>query len=334
MSVTYLSRLQEALHHAFEQDSSVFLLGEDLLDPYGGAFKVSQGLSTRYPTRVLSTPISESAIVGVGTGMALRGLKPVVEIMFGDFLFLCADQLVNHAAKFSAMYGGAVNVPMVIRTPMGGGRGYGPTHSQLLEKFFLGVPGLNVVAPSHLHDPGEILLYSIFHAQNPILFIEHKLLYPLPLFIGDDVLSVQIEQEKEGFPTAILKNFKEGVPDATLLTYGGISRFLVPLLSKLYQEEIRIVAVLPSLLKPVPIDTLVSLGMQSGLVLVVEEGTAGFNWGSEVSALVYERLWGRLKKPIARLASKESVIPAGKALEEDVLVNEEKIESALLELLS
>ena len=139
---TVLDALNAALHRACAADERVIILGEDVLDPYGGAFKVTRGLSTTYPERVLTTPISEAGIVGVAAGMALRGLRPVVEIMFGDFITLAADQLINHAAKFRWMYNDQVRVPMVIRTPMGGRRGYGPTHSQTLEKLFLGVPGL------------------------------------------------------------------------------------------------------------------------------------------------------------------------------------------------
>src|SRR5690606_25722624 len=139
-----------ALHAAFAADENVLMLGEDLLDPYGGAFKVARGLSSAYPARVLTTPISEAAIVGLAAGMALRGLRPVVEIMFGDFITLAADQLVNHISKFRWMYNDRVNLPLVVRTPMGGRRGYGPTHSQSLEKLFLGVSGLRILAPSAL----------------------------------------------------------------------------------------------------------------------------------------------------------------------------------------
>ncbi|MEW6094710.1 MAG: alpha-ketoacid dehydrogenase subunit beta, partial [Chloroflexota bacterium] len=145
MAKTVLDSLNSALHHATDTDPRVYILGEDILDPYGGAFKVTRGLSTKFPDRVLTTPISEAGIVGVSSGMALRGLRPVAEIMFGDFVTLAADQLVNHASKFRWMYNDNVRVPMVVRAPMGGRRGYGPTHSQSLEKLFLGVPGLKVV---------------------------------------------------------------------------------------------------------------------------------------------------------------------------------------------
>ncbi|MFQ5616792.1 MAG: alpha-ketoacid dehydrogenase subunit beta, partial [Anaerolineales bacterium] len=157
---TVLQSLNAALHHAFAADERVHLIGEDVLDPYGGAFKVTRGLSTAYPARVHASPISEAGAAGVATGMALRGLLPVVEIMFGDFTTLIADQIINHLAKFRYMYNEQVRVPIVIRTPMGGRRGYGATHSQTLEKMFLGLPGLRVLAPCALGSPGELLAHA------------------------------------------------------------------------------------------------------------------------------------------------------------------------------
>ena len=136
-----LESINQGLHGMMAADARVIVLGEDILDPYGGAFKVTKGLSSAYPDRVLTTPISEAAIVGLASGLALRGLRPVAEIMFGDFLFLAGDQLTNHAAKFQWMFNDQVRVPMVVRAPMGARRGYGPTHSQSIEKHVMGVPG-------------------------------------------------------------------------------------------------------------------------------------------------------------------------------------------------
>ena len=173
---TVLDSLNSALHQAFSDNKTVFLLGEDVLDPYGGAFKVTRGLSTQFPHRVLTTPISEAGFVGVATGMALRGLRPVVEIMFGDFISLIADQIINHLTKFRWMYNDQVSVPLVIRSPMGGRRGYGPTHSQTLEKLFLGIPCLKVIAPAALSapdgskGPGE-LLYQAIITDDEIVYV-------------------------------------------------------------------------------------------------------------------------------------------------------------------
>src|SRR3989338_1040020 len=129
----YVESINLALHNLFSEDPRVMLIGEDLHDPYGGAFKVSRGLSTNFPDRVISTPISEAGLVGMGIGLGLRGFLPIVEIMFGDFVTLACDQIINSAVKFGSMYNGKVALPLVIRTPMGGRRGYGPTHSQTLE---------------------------------------------------------------------------------------------------------------------------------------------------------------------------------------------------------
>ena len=148
MTATVLQSLNSALHGMMASDPRVIIMGEDVLDPYGGAFKVTRGLSQSWPERVLTTPISEAGFTGVAAGMAMRGLRPIVEIMFGDFLLLAGDQILNHITKFRWMYNEQVSVPITIRTPMGGGRGYGPTHSQSTEKHFLGMPGLHVVAPS------------------------------------------------------------------------------------------------------------------------------------------------------------------------------------------
>src|SRR3990167_105753 len=153
----YIESINQSLLELLQNDSRVYLLGEDILDPYGGAFKATKGLSTAFPDRVLTTPISEAGIVGMAIGMSMRGLRPIVEIMFGDFLTLAADQIINSACKFPWMYNGQVEVPIVIRAPMGGYRGYGPTHSQTLETLFLNVPGLTIVAPSILHDVGRLL---------------------------------------------------------------------------------------------------------------------------------------------------------------------------------
>ena len=162
MSRTVLDSLNAGLLRALGEDTRVLLIGEDILDPYGGAFKVTKGCSTQYPQQVITTPISEAGLAGVAAGLALRGFRPVLEAMFGDFTALMADQLINHISKFRWMYNDTVEVPLVIRTPMGGRRGYGPTHSQTLEKLYLGIPGLTVVAPNHFvlpnsPEPGELL---------------------------------------------------------------------------------------------------------------------------------------------------------------------------------
>src|SRR5918995_6225884 len=150
-------QLNKALHQVLADDPRVVLLGEDIADPYGGAFKVTRGLTTAFPERVLTTPVSEAAMVGVAAGLAMSGYRPIVEIMFGDFVTLAFDQIVNHITKYPAMYAGKVTCPVIVRVPSGGHRGYGPTHSQSLEKHFMGVPHLTVAAASPFHDPWRVL---------------------------------------------------------------------------------------------------------------------------------------------------------------------------------
>ena len=148
----YVESLNNSLHKLMDQNDKIIVLGEDIIDPYGGAFKVTKGLSTKFPDRVIATPISEASITGFSTGLAIAGFNPILEIMFGDFITLCTDQIINGSSKFHWMYGSKFDVPLVIRTPMGGRRGYGPTHSQTLESIFLGVPGIEIISPSKFHN--------------------------------------------------------------------------------------------------------------------------------------------------------------------------------------
>ena len=159
-----------------QRDERIILIGEDIEGPYGGAFKVTKNLSLEFPGRVRNTPIGEAAIVGMGNGLALNGYLPVCEIMFGDFLTLAADQLLNHSSKFRYMYNGQVKVPLIVRTPMGGKRGYGPTHSQSIEKHFMGLPGTTMLALHHRYDPG-LIYYELFASiERHTIHIENNLM--------------------------------------------------------------------------------------------------------------------------------------------------------------
>jgi pyruvate/2-oxoglutarate/acetoin dehydrogenase E1 component len=323
----------DALRAALEDDPRVVLLGEDLVDPYGGAFKVTRGLSTDFPQRVRSTPISEGAIAGVSAGLALAGYRPIAEIMFGDFLTLCFDQIVNHIAKYEAMYDGQVTCPVIIRTPSGGGRGYGPTHSQSLEKHFLGVPGLEVVAASLVHDP-ERILRALLRRDAPVLHIEHKLLYPLHLMlpvdgrIGPDHAEEHVSAD--GLPTVSLRPVPRADCGFTVLAYGYAAELARRVLDRMaIEEEIFGELVVPSRISPLdwePIDASVAA---TGKLLVVEEGTEGWSWSGEIAARVSSRFFGELRAPVACAASDAGVIPSSKSLEADTLMGEERIAAAI-----
>jgi pyruvate/2-oxoglutarate/acetoin dehydrogenase E1 component len=333
MTLTYLQSLQQGLKSLFANDPRIMLLGEDVLDPYGGAFKVTAGLSTLYPDRVLTTPISEAAITGVGTGLALRGYVPIVEIMFGDFLTLCADQLVNHAAKFPLMFPG-VDCPLIVRTPMGGGRGYGPTHSQSIEKMFLGIPGLKIVAPSHFHVPGATLQRVVANEKGPVIFIENKLLYGEKLQENTQDLRLERVRDEHGYDVTVVRNYQKGEPDVCLIAYGGAARQFPDLLRELASEEIRVVAVLPECVDPVPWKTLSRYVSESNKLVIVEEGHDDFTWAAGTASLIYEQLWGKLRAPIRIVASDRSIIPTSSIQEAEMLISKQKIETAILEVIS
>ncbi len=330
---TVLERLNHALHHTMESDERVYVIGEDLLDPYGGAFKVTRGLSTRFPQRILTTPISEAAIVGVSNGMALRGLRPVAEIMFGDFVTLAADQLINHAAKFRWMYNDQVHVPLVVRAPMGGRRGYGPTHSQSLEKLFLGVPGLRVVAPNSLGDPADLLEHAILRDDDPVLFVEHKLLYTRPLLEPGkgELVDWEIGTSGEQYPTFTLRISSIELSHLTIATYGYNFELALAAANELmYEHEIFAEIVLFSQLSPFELAALFDSLRRTKRLLTIEEGTLTLGWGAEVAARAATLELPNLK--IRRAAALDLPIGNSKSIEDKILPAQENIIQLALEL--
>lgn len=330
--------LNQALHSLFETDPRVYLLGEDLLDPYGGAFKISAGLSSRWPERVLTTPISEAAIVGMANGMALRGLRPIVEIMFGDFITLAADQIINYAAKFREMYNDQVRCPIVIRTPMGGRRGYGPTHSQSMERLFLSASGLQIVAPSHVHAIGQALVEVTLASQDPTLFVENKLLYGelhTPPENGRVGLFACRPLGSGPLNTLHLSLTDFEYCDVTLLCYGGMTLLVMQAAEELLmQHEISCEILIPCQIKPIGLEGLADSLGRSGRLLVAEEGPLTGGWGAEVTARAQEQYWQLLRGPVRRVAAKDGIIPSARPLEERVLPGKAEIVEAALQMVS
>jgi 2-oxoisovalerate dehydrogenase E1 component len=326
--VTQLESINQALSAWMAEDPRVILLGEDIRSPYGGAFKVTRGLSDAFPDRVLNTPISEAAIVGIGNGLALGGRRPVVEIMFGDFLALCFDQLLNHAAKFRRMYHERIVNPLIVRTPMGGGRGYGPTHSQNLEKHFVGVPGLNVVV---LHGRTAIsrLYQTLRDASDPTLIIENKLLYreradaPLP--------SGYSRRDSEGRqPTTILRPPRE--PDLSLVAFGRMSVLAEKAAVLLADEEIWLELIFPLEVCPFDSSPVLQSVARTGRLVVVEEGSMGFDLGAEVIASVCTQWREKGSLRCRRIAADAVPIPSSAELEQRVLPAVESIVRTCLEV--
>lgn len=310
----YVESIRQSLIDLFDEDERVYLLGEDILDPYGGAFGATKGLSSKFPDRVLTTPVSEAGIVGVATGMAMRGLRPVVEIMFGDFVTLIADQLINSASKFSWIYNEQVTVPLVIRTPMGGYRGYGPTHSQTLESIFLTIPGIEIVAPSHYHNPGAILRDCVLNSNWPVLFVENKSLYPLGLEVPrltdeGGVSYIQLVDEQ---------------PATTIIAYGGMVDLAVRAARELLlRREIIVDVVAPSVIKPMPNTICVTK-----TALILEETPSYFGWGA-LAGYQLERQGIKT----TRLTSNTMPIPASRQLEEKMLPQIKDVVRSIEEML-
>ncbi len=330
MKTTVLDSLNAGLLSALDRDETVHLLGEDILDPYGGAFKVTRGCSTAHPRRVWAAPISEAGLAGVAAGMALRGLRPVLEIMFGDFTTLLADQLINHISKFRWMYNNTVRLPLVIRTPMGGRRGYGPTHSQTLEKLYLGVPGLRVIAPTNFvedipsQSPGQLLANCILDTEDPILFIENKLQYLLPLYGANGQPQLEIRRYEDDLkdgvstPAYVVRVKGAPPPTVTMVAYGYMADMAHQAMIKLaYEEEIVAELVVMTRLAPFDPGALLESVRRTSKLVTIEEGGLTLGWGTELIARLVELLPGRLAA--ARVAARDLPVPAALSLEQAVL---------------
>jgi len=326
--------LNRALHELFETRDDVVLVGEDILDPYGGAFKVSQGLSTRWPDRVMTTPISEASLVGLTAGMAMRGLRPVLTIMFGDFIALGYDQIVNGISKFREMYDDQVTVPLVIRLPMGGGRGYGPTHSQSLEKALIGVPNVTVVAISEYHDVAALLIAAVEDIE-PVFFVENKLMYgravqrPEGGYIGE----LRCQTSASRYPAIALSGSEFSEDSVTIATYGGMTSLAVETATSLILEhEIFCEVVSLSQLQPLNLDPIIESVRRTGALVTLEEGTLTGGLGAELTAAVQAVAWDDLRRPICRVGAADGIIPAAPALEAAMLPAATDLVDAVLSL--
>lgn len=333
----YLENLNSGLHEVFSKNEKTYLLGEDLLDPYGGAFKVSKGLSSKYPDRVKTTPISEAGFVGLACGMALRGLNPIVEIMFGDFVMLASDQIINHITKYGLMYGEHLDVPIVIRAPMGGGRGYGPTHSQNLEKHFLGIPNLQVVYPSELTSPGRTLQQSI-DFRNPVLFIEGKTLYPKKVITQQDFEESPDYTRSDFSHSTIgsivnLSNGRGDIEDITVISYGSMYSEIKSAMDQALMEEEILTDYfhLENLSHPDIIQLKDSI-QKTGKVLIIDEGIEDFGIGSMLGSKLQFDFFKYLKAPVHIFGAKNTIIPSSKDLEKQVIVTSSDIYQSMINL--
>lgn len=303
--LTYREAIREALRQEMERDERVFIIGEDV-GVYGGAFGVTLGLVDEFGAeRVIDTPISELGIAGAITGAALTGMRPVGEIMFVDFTTLSMEQLVNQAAKIRFMFGGKATVPFVLRTPAGSGTGAAAQHSQSLENWFVHVPGLKVVMPSTPYDAKGLLLSSI-RDDNPVIFIEHKLLYRT---------SGPVPEESYTIPLSTAEVKRTG-RDLTIIATSVMVPRSLDAAERLTQDGIDVEVVDPRTLKPLDEDTVVQSVVRTGRVLIVHEACRTGGYGGELAAVVAgSEAFDYLDAPIVRLAGRDIPIPYNRTLE-------------------
>ncbi len=319
--MTYAQALNRALVEEMERDERVVVLGEDIAT-HGGVFAVTRGLVDRFSERrVRDTPISEQAIVGAALGAALTGMRPVAELQYLDFATVAMDQIVQQVAKIRYMTAGQVKVPLVIRSQGGGGKGNAAQHSQSLEAWFVHVPGLYVVQPSTPADARGLLVTAI-REDNPVMFLEHKLLYgtrgPVPVA-----------------PTAIplgVADVKRPGSDVTVVATSRMVLFSLEAAEELAKEGIDVEVIDPRSLVPLDMDTIVASVKRTGRALVVHEAVRRGGVGAEIAAGITERAFDYLDVPVGRIGALACPIPYARNLEDAVLPQVADIVSAVREL--
>jgi len=304
--ITYLEAVREAMTQEMERDSRVFLIGEDIGE-YGGAFQVTYGMLEKFGhDRILDTPITELGLTGAAVGAALIGMRPIAEIMFMDFTTLASEQLVNQAAKLRFMFGGQSTVPMVLRTPAGSGTGAAEHHSQSFENWFVHVPGLKVVMPTSPYDVKGLLISSI-RDDNPVVFIEHKLLYKTKGEVPEEMYEIPLGKA----------DIKRAGKDLTIIATGIMVQKSLAAAEELAKEGIDIEIVDPRTLRPLDTETIVGSVKKTGKVLIVHEAVKTGGFGGELAGVIAEsEAFGYLEAPIIRLAGKEVPIPYNRDLEQ------------------
>ncbi len=319
--------LRDGITEEMQRDERVFCIGEDIGIPggWGGAFTVTIGLEKKFPGRVINTPIAELGFFGVAVGAAIMGARPIADVQYSDFLFLASDQIINNAAKLRYMSGGQVSVPMVMRAPVGAS-GRGSQHAQNMERYFTGVPGLKVVAPSNAYD-AKGLLKAAVRDDNPVLMFEHKLLYgskgaraepgavDATSDIPDDDFTVPLDK------AAILR---EG-QDVTIIAWLLMAHFSMQAATELAKEGIGAEVIDARSLSPLDWTTLVASGKKTGKVVIVEEGPKTGGVGAEIAAGLSERVPG---VKIARVASPDIPVPFTPVLENAYRPDVERIAAA------
>ncbi|HEX4208228.1 MAG TPA: alpha-ketoacid dehydrogenase subunit beta [Ktedonobacteraceae bacterium] len=320
--LTYRQALHDTLREELLRDENVFLLGEEI-GTFEGSYKITAGLLKEFgPRRIVDTPIAENGFVGMATGAAMLGLRPIVEIMTINFILLAMDEIVNHAAKIYSMFGGQTSVPMVIRTPGGGGQQLAATHSQNLEVWFAHVPGLKVVAPATPAD-AKGLLRSAVRDNNPVIFLENLGLYNMKGEIPDGDYTI---------PFGKANVMKEGT-DLTIISYSQMASVALSVAEELQKEHgLNIEVVDIRSLRPLDKETLVQSVKKTNRAVIFEYDWRSYGIGAEVAAMLQEEAFDYLDAPIKRVASAEIPLPYSKPLEMAALAGPQQLADTILEL--
>lgn len=322
--ITYAEAIREAMSEEMRRDENVIFIGEDI-GVYGGAFGVSVGMFEEFgPGRVKDTPISEAAIAGTAVGAAATGLRPIMEVMFMDFVTLTMDQLVNQAAKMRYMYGGKATVPMVVRFPAGSGTGAAAQHSQSLEAWLCHTPGLKVLAPSTPED-AKGLLKSAIRDDNPVMFIEQKLLYRKKGPVPEGDYTIPIGQA----------DIKRRGSDVTIITYGRMLERVLDAAEEVAAEGISVEVVDPRTLVPLDLETIVASVKKTGRAIVVHEACKTGGFGGEIAALIAESdAFDYLDAPILRLAGLDTPVPYNPELEKAIVPSQDQVKQAIHQVMN
>ncbi len=320
--ITYAQAINEAMSEEMRRDENVFMMGEDIAE-YCGAFGVSRGMLEEFgKERIMNTPIAEQSYVGAGIGAAMAGMRPIVELMFSDFITVCFDELVNEAPKMRFMFGGKVKVPMVMRTAAGAGTGAAAQHSQSLEAVLAHFPGLKVVIPSTPYD-AKGLLKSAIRDDNPVMFLEQKTLYRK---------KGMIPEEEYTIPLGVADIKREG-SDCTIVTYGRMVQFSLEAAEKLAAENINVEVLDIRTLLPLDTDAIVASVKKTHRALIVHEAVKFGGFGGELAGQIAEsEAFYYLDAPIRRLGALSCPIPFNPNLERETFPTPEKIYDAVKSL--
>lgn len=321
--ITYRQALHDTLREEMLRDEDVFLIGEEI-GVFEGSYKITAGLLDEFgEKRVRDTPIAEEGFVGASVGAAMMGLRPVVELMTINFSLLALDQIVNHAAKIYGMFGGQTSVPMVMRTPGGGGQQLGATHSQNIELYYAFVPGLKVVAPSTPAEAKSLLLASL-RDNDPVLFLENLALYNTKGEVPDDVEPAEIGKAKVTRPGS----------DITIIGYSRMAMIAEQVADKLQSEEgISAEVIDLRSLRPLDRQTIVESVRRTGCAVVAEDDWLTYGIGAELAASISDGAFDYLDAPVRRVASAEVPLPYAKPLERAALPSAESLTTAVHETL-